>query len=267
MRVAELRISDILPPEIVVRSTGSEAAFLELVASIQEHGLIHPVVVIPEGDSYRLVSGDRRLKACQVLGHSTIEAKIADYSPEEAAKIRLHENSHREDPNPLDEATYLRAQMDAWNWTQSKAAEYSGKSIGWVSQRLKLLELDQGTKGMVAMGELSAKHGYLAARIADEETRKVWTRHWAAYGVNVQTAEQQVQRLENSEALRAQQPEAALEGATPIQVLREPERCHYCGNTQKESPLLLILTCDDCRLALIHAVQQWEMQSAQQGET
>lgn len=263
MRLERLRISDILPPEIAVRSVGSESSFLELVNSIQEHGLIHPIVVVREGDRYRLVSGDRRLKACTVLGQADIEAKIADYSPEEAAKIRLHENSHREDPNPVDEAVYLRAQMDRWGWTQTKAAEYAGKSIGWVSQRLKLLELDEKTRDLVAMGDLSAKHGYLAARIADQETRHVWTLHWARFGVSATVAEQQVQHLEDSEALRAQEPGEALSTATPVQTLHEPERCHYCGNTQKESPLLLVLTCDNCRRALLQGIE-WERQQREE---
>jgi ParB family chromosome partitioning protein len=262
MTVRQLEIADILPPDVAVRSMGSEAAFLELVASIQEHGLIHPIVVIPEGDQYRLVSGDRRLRAVTVLGQATIEAKIADYTPEEAAKIRLHENSHREDPNAVDEAAYLRAQMDAWGWTQTQAAEFAGKSIGWVSQRLKLLELDGYTKDLVATGELSAKHGYLAARIKDQETRRLWTSHWSQYGTTASQAEQQVQRLEDSEAYQAQSAAAPPEPGSFPQLVREPERCHYCGALQQESPLLLILTCDQCRQALLQGIE-WERQQAQ----
>jgi ParB family transcriptional regulator, chromosome partitioning protein len=264
--VKQIKIADILPPEIAVRSMGSESAFLELAASIQDHGLIHSIVVIEEGDKYRLVSGDRRLKACSVLGWSKIEAKIADYTPEEAAKIRLHENSHREDPNAVDEAAYLRAQMDQWGWTQTQAAEFAGKSIGWVSQRLKLLELDERTRDLVAMGDLSAKHGYLAARIKDPDQRLIWTTHWSHYGTTAAQAEQQVQRLEDSEILQDQAAAASLEPGSFPQVLREPERCYYCGSTQQESPLLLILTCDGCRAALVEGIE-WERRQQEEKVT
>ena len=262
MNVQSIPLNRIKPPEIAVRSLADETRFLELRASMQEHGLIQPLVVVPEGGDFRLVVGDRRLKAAMTLGWAAIDCVVRDYTPEEMAIIRIHENAEREDPNPLDLATYLRAQMDRFNWTQGQVAAHCGKSAGWVSQLLKLLELDEGTQSLVAHGELTARHGYLAARIPDQQTRQVWAEHWARFGTPTALAEQQVQRLENDldrkEALATAPPQDVT---FPTVQYQEPT-CRYCGVEQSRRPLVLRPVCDPCDAAILAGIEM-----AERGET
>lgn len=266
METRNLPLSQILSPDIAVRSVADEQQFAELRASMQEHGLIQPVVVVPEGGGYRLVVGDRRLKAAMTLGWETIEARIANYTPEQVAIIRIHENANREDPNPVDVATYLRAQMDRFGWTQTQVAKHCGKSIGWVSQTLKLLELDAETRHMVATGELTARHGYLAARISDEPTRRVWAGHWSRFGTNVRLAEEQVQRWEAEKDRREELANAPPQDVSVPVVQYEEPKCRYCGTPQSQRPLVLRPTCDECDAAILRGIQWAEEQEGRNGK-
>lgn len=265
MKVQSLPLNQIKPPEIAVRTLADEQKFMELRASMHEHGLIQPIVVVVEGGGYRLVVGDRRLKAAMTLGWPEIAAVIADYTPEEMAVIRIHENAEREDPNPIDMATYLRAQMDRFGWTQGKVAVHCGKTGGWVSQTLKLLELDDATKRMVGVGELSARHGYLAARITKPKVRQIWTEHWARFGTNVAQAEQQVQRWENSEDIQEGLAEAPVQDfSTPVVQYAE-QTCRYCAIPLSQRPLVLRPVCDQCDEAILRGIQWAEERGGEGG--
>lgn len=258
MEVHSLSLNQIKPPDIAVRSLADESQFIELRASMQEHGLIQPVVVVPEDDGYRLVVGDRRYKAAITLGWPEIDAVVADYTPEQVAVIRVHENAFREDPNPIDLATYLRAQMDKFGWTQGRAAQLVGKTGGWVSQTLKLLALDDDTKRMVAHGELSARHGYLAARLTKPETRRVWTEHWVRFGTSTAEAERQVQRWENNEDVKTDLAEPAAYDYQMPAVQYEEQKCRYCEIPLSQRPLLLRPVCDLCDSAILQGIKMAE---------
>lgn len=260
MEVRSLPLNQIKPPEIAVRSLADEQKFMDLRQSLHEHGLIQPIVVVVEGDGYRLVVGDRRLKAAITLGWPEIDAVVACYTPEEMAIIRIHENAEREDPNPIDMATYLRAQMDRFGWTQGQVAVHCGRTGGWVSQTLKLLELDDATKRMVSVGELSARHGYLAARITKLKVRQIWTEHWARFGTNVAHAEQQVQRWENNEDVREGLAKAPVQDfSTPV-VQYVEQKCRYCDTSLSLRPLLLRPVCDQCDEAILRGIEWAEGQ-------
>lgn len=253
-------LSRIKPPKIAVRALADEQQFMDLRASMEEHGLIQPIVVVPEGDDYRLVVGDRRYKVAITLGWSKIDSAIADYTPEEIAIIRVHENAFREDPNPIDLAIYLRAQMDEFGWTQGRVAQLVGKTGGWVSQTLKLLTLDDATKRMVSVGELSARHGYLAARITKPKVRQIWTEHWARFGVNVAQAEQQVQRWEQNEDVQEGLAEAPVQDWPTAVVQHEEQKCRYCDTPLSQRPLLLRPVCDVCDEAIRRGIEWAEGQ-------
>lgn len=265
MHVKGLPLNKIKPPEIAVRTLADERKFMELRSSLHEHGLIQPIVVVIEGDGYRLAVGDRRLKAAMTLGWETIDAVIADYTPEEMAVIRIHENAEREDPNPVDLAVYLRAQMDRFSWTQGKVAEHCGKTAGWVSQTLKLLELDDATKRMVSVGELSARHGYLAARITKPTVREIWTKHWVIYGTNVSQAEQQVQRWENGQDIEKGLAEAPPQAVPVLTVHYAEQTCAYCDVPLSQRPLVLRPVCDQCDGAIKQGIKMAEEMEGKDG--
>jgi len=117
-----------------------QAALDELAASIQEIGLLEPLIVIANGEGYDLVAGERRLRAMHQLGLAHAPCLIRELTPEQAAIARLVENLQREQLDPLEEAHGYQ-QLVALGLAQREVAEKVGRSQAHVSKRLSLLKL------------------------------------------------------------------------------------------------------------------------------
>jgi len=113
----------------------------DLAESIDEQGLLQPVLVRPVGDGYELVHGERRLRAVERLGRETIGVEVRDLTDREALEVSITENLQREDVNPLAEARAYQSLIDEFDLTQAEAADRLGKSQGHISNALKLLNL------------------------------------------------------------------------------------------------------------------------------
>lgn len=143
----------------------------ELAESIRELGVIQPVVVRPEeGGGYELIAGERRWRACKILGYKTIPAVIKDYHDLEATAVSLIENIQREDLNPLEEALAYHQLMEDFQLTQEEVSGRVGKSRPFVANMVRLLGLADEVKEMLAAGQLSA--GHARALLAIEDAKK-----------------------------------------------------------------------------------------------
>ena len=99
-----LRISDIEPNKNQPRTVFDEEAIATLADSIKEHGLLQPILVRPYKDGYQIVAGERRWRACRLLGMTEIPAIISEMSDIEVAQAAIVENLQRENLNPIEEA-------------------------------------------------------------------------------------------------------------------------------------------------------------------
>jgi ParB family chromosome partitioning protein len=113
----------------------------ELAESVENQGLLQPVLVRPDGDSYELVHGERRLRAVESLERDKITARVKELTDEEALEMSITENLQREDVTEVAEARSYKMLIDEFDITQSEAADRLGKSQGHISNRLGLLEL------------------------------------------------------------------------------------------------------------------------------
>src|SRR5437764_11425151 len=103
--LAEIPISQIQPNPYQPRKTFNEASIEELARSVREHGIVQPLVVTRSGDKYKLIAGERRFRAAQKAGLTTVPALIKEIAQEgDALQIALIENIQREDLNPMEEA-------------------------------------------------------------------------------------------------------------------------------------------------------------------
>ena len=118
-------------------------ALAELAASISQHGILQPVVVKRDGDTYLIMAGERRYRAAQLAGLTVIPAVVRDDDPLEIAII---ENLQREDLSPLEEAEGLGALIDQYGYTHEALAELIGKSRPYVSNTLALRRLPEHIK-------------------------------------------------------------------------------------------------------------------------
>lgn len=164
-----LRISDIEPNRSQPRQHFDEAAIAELADSIRQHGLIQPIVVRPIGAGYQIVAGERRWRACRMLGMGEIPAVIREFSDVETAQIALIENIQREDLNPIEEAAAYRTLMEDYSMTQDDLSKAVGKSRSAIANAVRLLNLPEPIVEMLKKRELTAGQAKAIAGAESEE--------------------------------------------------------------------------------------------------
>ncbi len=165
-----LRISEIEPNRKQPRQDFDEAAIAELADSIRQHGLIQPIVVRPMEEGYQIVAGERRWRACRMLGMSDVPVVVKDFTDEETAQIALIENIQRQDRNPVEEAAAYRALMDEYGMTQEALSKAVGKSRSAIANSVRLLNLPDEIVEMLRKGKLSAGQAKAIASADSEDT-------------------------------------------------------------------------------------------------
>lgn len=157
--VNKLRIMEIEPNRNQPRKDFDEKALSELAESIEQHGVLQPLVVRPlTNGNYQLVAGERRWRAARIAGLSEVPVIIKELTDEEVIEIAMIENLQREDLNPLEEALGYRYMMDELKITQEQAAEKVGKSRPAVANALRLLKLPDEIQNMVKNNLISPGH-------------------------------------------------------------------------------------------------------------
>ena len=157
--VNKLRIMEIAPNHNQPRKDFDEKALSELAESIEQHGVLQPLVVRPLANgSYQLVAGERRWRAARIAGLTEVPVVIKELTDEEVIEIAMIENLQREDLNPLEEALGYRYMMDELKITQEQAAEKVGKSRPAVANALRLLKLPNEVQEMVKNNLISPGH-------------------------------------------------------------------------------------------------------------
>ena len=170
--VREIAIADIDRNPQQPRRDFDEEALKSLSESIRASGVLTPLLVVQTGARYRLVAGERRLRASLMAGLQTVPCVVRDFSRQQEMEATLVENLQREDLNPVEEAEGIRALMEQCGYTQEKAAERLGKSRPAVANSLRLLNLEKEILAEVRSGKLSAGHARVLAGIHDSEDRK-----------------------------------------------------------------------------------------------
>jgi len=153
-----------LPVERIVagdqpRKRFREEALKELAASIKEKGVLQPLIVSPNGDgSYRLIAGERRLRAARMAGLKKVPAVIKKTTGEDSLEIALIENIQREDLNPMETAHGMERLQKEFGLTQEAVADKLGKERASVANYLRLLKLPPEVQGYIADEKLSMGH-------------------------------------------------------------------------------------------------------------
>ncbi len=154
----EIEIDLIAPNKNQPRKNFDKEKIAELALSIQEHGLVQPLIVVKDGDTYKIVAGERRWRACKSLGLKTVPAIVKDYDEKQVAEIALVENLQREDLNPIEEANGYKQLMADFGLTQEEVSNRVQKSRSAVANSLRLLSLPQKVLALVEDGRLSMGH-------------------------------------------------------------------------------------------------------------
>jgi ParB family chromosome partitioning protein len=146
----------------------NEDRLKELAGSLEQHGMVQPIVVNKKANGrYKIITGERRYRAALMAGIKIVPIIERDYADEQVLEIALIENIQREDLNPVEEAAAISFLMQQHDLTQEEVAERLSKSRPAVTNTLRLLSLPDMIKDMLRDGTLSAGHGRALSALND----------------------------------------------------------------------------------------------------
>jgi len=173
-----------------------EAELQALADSIREHGILQPLVVVRAGAGYRLVAGERRLRAARLAGLDEVPVVVRDAGEgEESLSLSLVENVQRFDLNPLEEAEAVRRLVDEFGLTHEAVARRLGRSRTQVTNALRLLDLAEAVRSALRAGAITAGHARALAGIPDHPTQEEALRFVVRDQLNVRQTEALVEQL------------------------------------------------------------------------
>ncbi len=170
--VIYIDLHQIKPNENQPRKTFDDEKLEDLANSIQEHGIIQPLVVRKAGKVYEIVAGERRWRAARKANFKKVPCLIRDFTDEQNMLIAIIENMQREDLNPIEEAEGLNQMIATFGLTQEEVSKSIGKSRPYIANALRLLKLPAYIKDYVSEGKISQGHARTLITIEDEKIQK-----------------------------------------------------------------------------------------------
>ncbi len=165
----KVKLSDIEPNRNQPRKNFDEEALAELAHSIEQHGVLQPLLVRPCPDgSYQLVAGERRWRASRMAGLSEVPVVIRDLTDAQVAELALVENLQREDLDPIEEALGFKELSEKYEYTQEEISNLVGCSRPAVANALRLLTLPEEIITLISKKQLSPGHARAIMTIDDD---------------------------------------------------------------------------------------------------
>ena len=168
----EISVTDIIPNRLQPRQHFDEETLRTLAASVQEIGVIQPVVVREVDGGYELVAGERRWRAASRVGLSTIPALVRSADDQSSLVTAVVENLHRQDLNSLEEAAAYQQLVEDFSMTQQQVATRVGRSRSAVANTIRLLQLPASVQGLLVDGRISAGHARALLAAPDAATQE-----------------------------------------------------------------------------------------------
>ena len=172
-----ISVNEITPNRYQPRKDFKNKELEELAESIDQQGLIQPIIVrtaedLPEGKKYELVAGERRLRATKdILGKDKIRAIVRSMSEELSQEAAITENLQRKDLNAIEEALAFQQLIDIHSLTQDQVAKRLGKSRSYISNSMRLLKLEPEIQQMVAAGMLEPSKAWALLAVPDDKKK------------------------------------------------------------------------------------------------
>jgi ParB/RepB/Spo0J family partition protein len=162
--INDIPISQIIPGKND-RTIFDESGLRELAESIKEHGLIQPITVryVEDCKQFEIVAGERRFRACKLLGCQTIPAIITVLEDQEASAVTLAENIARKSLDPIDEAYAYQSRIESFGWSIEDLSKYAGTSTIHIQFRLKLLKLIPEIQKLIRGGNIQIGYAQILA--------------------------------------------------------------------------------------------------------
>jgi len=167
----ELPLSELRPNPHQPRESFDEEGLAELVQSLRVHGVLQPITVRRKGPGYEIVAGERRFRAAERAGLTTIPAVLRDVSDDEMLELALVENLQRRDLDPIERALGFRDLQDRLKLTQEQVAQRVGLKRATVANHVRLLELPDPVQAAVRQGLVTMGHARALLGLPDDARR------------------------------------------------------------------------------------------------
>ena len=164
----------------------------ELAVSIQQNGLLQPIVVRPYDKGFQIVAGERRYRACKLAGLDEIPCVVQVMDEKQTATAAIVENIQRENLSPIEEALAYQQLLDAENLTQEELAKQVGKKQSTIANKLRLLQLPMTVQEAVRRRDITERHARALLKLDSTAKQNNMLREIMNKGLNVEQTEQKV---------------------------------------------------------------------------
>ncbi len=223
--IEQLRLEQIFTSPHQMRKQFDPMALRDLARSMKQEGLIQPITVRKVGNAYELVVGERRLRAAQILGWPTIDARVIDISDEDAAIKGLIENLQRTDLSAIEEAKgYKQLVEPPYNLTQEAIAQRVGKSQTAIARILALLELPLEIQEIMPHGIITETHSRALRKISDRTKQIQLARQADREGCTVKEIERRVNEVlkQTGEPIKRREVKSKPQSQDPLAKIWQP---------------------------------------------
>ena len=195
-QVHEVEIGELVPSRFQPRRHFGPEALAELAASIREQGVVQPVLVVPHGEKFEIVAGERRWRAAAQAGLTRIPVVVRERrSDKELLEIALVENLQREDLNALEAASAYARLKEEFHLTQEEVARRVGKDRATVANSLRLLKLPSAVRERIQSGEISGGHARALAGLSSADDQQRLAEEIVRRALSVRQTEKRVAAL------------------------------------------------------------------------
>lgn len=202
----EVPVGAVAPNPRQPRTIFEDNALEALALSIQEVGVLQPIVVRKVGGGFVLIAGERRLRAAKKAGLATIPAILRQSDDSESLREALIENIHRENLNPIELAEAFRELLEELGLKQETLAERLGVSRSHVANTVRLLQLPSEVQSRLAEGKIQAGHGRALLSLADADAQKTLALRAAAEELSVREVEELVRNYLEHPSAASEKP-------------------------------------------------------------
>ncbi|MCM3720125.1 ParB/RepB/Spo0J family partition protein [Fictibacillus phosphorivorans] len=193
--VREVSVKELRPNPYQPRKVFDQKAIDELKDSVQEHGILQPILVRKSIKGYEIILGERRFRAASAAGLKTVPVIIKDYSEEKMMEVALIENLQREDLNPVEEAQAYQKLMDHLKLTQEELASRVGKSRPHIANHIRLLQLPKPVLELLSNGMITMGHGRALLGLKKKSKMEQVVQRIKEDGLNVRQLEKLIQDI------------------------------------------------------------------------
>lgn len=195
----EIEIDRVEPNTLQPRTKFDESKLNELAQSIQENGIVQPILVRRLGNGhYQIVAGERRWRAAQRAGLQHISAIIRDIPDDKMLELALVENIQRQELNAIEEAYAYKRLIDTLGLTQETVAQRVGRDRTFVTNYLRLLRLPEDIQRLVEENKISMGHARALLGIDDAKKQRAIAKNIIESNLSVRDTEQTIKRLINN---------------------------------------------------------------------